>query len=394
MDNLTHFARAVRREPVERLMTYDYLDSTAILKVYGDYDERRSYTFEELVVLNARAWNRIGVDVTRSVHDPVNHWMAGKITNWVRFFGADPSKWEVKQGGDSAWIAKRPFNTLSELEKNMPHKPDFEEVRSWFQPHFKFIQDVYAEHDVAYIGCVEGPITDAYTFMDMELFSLAIYDAPELVSHVMDCTGLFSSYIARAFAEISRVPLMFMGEDIAGNTGPIFNPGFVRREGLPRWRWIIDPIHEAGMKFLFHTDGRYGVFLPLIFNELGADGLNPIERNGCNDIFEIHDAYPDKFLFGNVCCMHTLPHGSLADVEDETLELIQKIGPDRGIFIGSSSEVHEHVPVENAAMMYQTVHEYGQFPIDLDRVSARREAILQSGDLKLRILEQDREKCE
>jgi hypothetical protein len=200
----------------------------------------------------------------------------------------------------------------------------------------------------------------------------------------MDCTGLFSAYIARAFAEITRVPLMFMGEDIAGNTGPIFNPRFVRREGLPRWRWIIDPIHEAGMKFLFHTDGRYGEFLPLIFNELGADGLNPIERNGCNDIFEIHTAYPDKFLFGNVCCMNTLPHGSLADVEDETLELIQKIGPDGGIFIGSSSEVHEHVPVENAAMMYRTVHEYGQFPIDLERVSVRRQAILDSGDLKLR----------
>ena len=91
-----------------------------------------------------------------------------------------------------------------------------------------------------------------------------------------------------------------------------------------------DAAVEAGMKFLFHTDGRYGNFLPLIFDELGAEGLNPIERNGCNDIFEIRRRYPNKLLFGNVCCIHTLPHGSLGDVEDETLELIEKIGPQGG----------------------------------------------------------------
>ena len=65
--------------------------------------------------------------------------------------------------------------------------------------------------------------------------------------------------------------------------------------------------------------------------------------------------------------MHTLPHGSLGDVEDETLELIEKIGPQAGIFIGSSSEVHDAVPVENAVMMYQTVLAYGTFPIDVER---------------------------
>jgi hypothetical protein len=220
--------------------------------------------------------------------------------------------------------------------------------------------------------------------MDMELFVQAMFDAPELLAHVMDCTGKFSAYIAQAYAEVSQAPLLFMGEDISGTTGPIFNPKFVAKEGLPRWRWISDPIHDKGMKFLFHTDGRYGKFLPLIFNEFGAEGLNPIERNGCNDIFEIRAAYPDRLLFGNVCCIQTLPHGTLGDVEDETLELVEKIGPQGGIFIGSSSEVHDAVPVENAVMMYQTVHEYGNYPIDIDIIRARRAELRSSGALKLR----------
>ena len=384
MNNLERFKQALDWRPIDRLLTYDYLDNRQILIEHGGYDASRAYTYEELIEVNARAWKNIGVDATRSVYDPVNHWMGGKITNWIRFFGVNPDEWGVSQAGDTAWISKRPFKTLAELEKHMPQKPRYEDVRDWYQPVIRQTQQALAEHDIVFIGAVEGPLTDAYTFMDMELFALAIYDAPELLAHIMDCTGLFSAYIARAYAEVSQVPLLFMGEDIAGTTGPIFSPKFVRAQGLPRWKWISDPIKEKGMKFLYHTDGRYGKFLPLIFDDLGADGLNPIERNQCNDIFEIRRQYPHKLLFGNVCCIHTLPHGSLGDVEDETLELIEKIGPQAGIFIGSSSEVHDAVPVNNAVKMYQTVHEYGTFPIDLERIQARRMELRSSGELKLR----------
>jgi len=362
MNNLERFIKAIHWEPTDRILTYDFLDNRHILTQYGNYDENREYSFEELMAINGTAWQRLGVDVTRFVYD----------------------HWGVSQSGGTAWISKRPFKTLKELEKHMPNLPVYEEVREWYQPSIRQMQQVLGEYDVVMIGAVEGPITDAYSYMDMELFAEGIYDAPELVAHIMDCTGLFSAHIARAYAEVTQAPLLFMGEDIAGSTGPIFNPKFVRKEGLPRWKWITGPIKAKGYKFLYHTDGRYGNFLPLIFEDLGADGINPIERNGCNDIFAIREAYPDKLLFGNVCCIHTLPHGSPGDVEDETLELIEKIGPQGGIFIGSSSEVHDAVPVENAAKMYATVHEYGAYPIDIDRIRARREELKKGNQLKLR----------
>lgn len=384
MSNLERFKKALDWEPIDRLLTYDFLDNKQILVTHGGYDETREYNFEELIEINGKAWKSIGVDITRFVYDPSSHWMGTKIDNWIRFFEVNPDDWAIQQSGETAWISKRPFSTLHELEKNMPNKPNYEEVREWYQPNFKHMQAALGSHDVVLIGAVEGPITDAYSYMDMELFSEAIYEAPELLSHIMDCTGLFSAYVAKAYAEITEVPLLFMGEDISGSMGPIFNPKFVEKEGLSRWRWISEPINEKEYKFLFHTDGRYGNFLKLIFDEFGADGLNPIERNNCNDIFEIRREYPDKMLFGNVCCVSTLPYGTIGDVEDETLELIEKIGPQGGIFIGSSSEVHEAVPVKNAEEMYHTVHEYGTFPIDIDRIQARRTELRQTNLLKLR----------
>jgi hypothetical protein len=384
MNNLERFKKAINWEPVDRILTYDFVDSGPLIEQLGGYQPGRSYAWKDVMEMNALTWKNAGLDVTRYIYDPASHWMGGKIGNWIRFFHVDPGQWRVDQMGGTAWISKRPFSTLSELEKHMPEKPVFEEVREWYAPVIKEMQEVMSEHDIIFIGAVEGPFTDAYSYMDMELFCLGLYEAPELVAHIMDCCGLFSAYIARTYAEVSQVPLLFMGEDIATTTGPIFNPSKVRKEGLPRWRWIADPIHEAGMKFLFHTDGRYGDFLPLIFDELGADGLNPIERNGCNDIFEISKRYPNKLLFGNVCCAQTLQHGTPGDVEDETLELIEKIGPRGGIFIGSSSEVHDLVPVVNTVTMYRTVHEFGHYPIDIDRIRARRTALRRKGLLELR----------
>ena len=275
MNNLERFKKAIHWEPIDRIMTYDLLDNQNILIEYGGYDPSRPYSFEELVEVNARACKNIGVDVTRVIYDPVEHWMGGKIVNWIRFFGVNPDNWEVSQAGGTAWISRRPFRTLAELEKHMPQMPRYEEVRDWYQPVIRQIQQALRQHDIVYIGAIEGPITDAYTYTDMQLFIEAIYDAPELISHIMDCTGMFSAHIARAYSEVTEVPLLFMGEDIAGTRGPIFNPEFVRKEGLPRWKWITAPLREKGIKFLYHTDGKVAKFLPVALQGVGGRWPQP-----------------------------------------------------------------------------------------------------------------------
>ncbi len=385
MTNQERLLNALNWKPFDRILTWDFMDNVGVLEQYGGYERGKEYGWEEILEINVKAFKSIGLDMTRYIYDPANHWMGSKIVNWIRFFGVNPDNWRVEQAGDTAWIAQRPFKDLKGLEKNMPNPPKFTEVQEWYGPFIRDIKKVYDSYDLVFVGGVEGPVTDAYSYMDMELFALGIYDAPELISQIMDCTGKFSAYIAQVYAENASAPLLFMGEDICGSSGPIFSPEFIREKVLERWHWIMDPVKEKGHKFLFHTDGRYGAALPIILEELDADGLHPIERNGCNDIFEIRYRYPNKLLFGNVCCEVTLPHGNVFDVEDETLELIERMGPQGGIFIGSSSEVHDKVPPDNAAAMYRTVHEYGTYPIDIDRIRMRREEI--SGKLYTRKLE-------
>ncbi len=78
MKNLERFKKAIDWEPIDRILTYDLLDNREILIQHGGFDPSKDYNFEELIEINARAWKHIGVDVTRGVYDPINHWMGGK----------------------------------------------------------------------------------------------------------------------------------------------------------------------------------------------------------------------------------------------------------------------------------------------------------------------------
>ncbi|MCC6123901.1 MAG: hypothetical protein IT426_02985 [Pirellulales bacterium] len=375
MTNYERLCRTLQGESVDRLMTWDYIDNEAILARCGGYDPSKQYTFEELFAVNSRAIKSIGLDMTRGIYNPALPWLNVKVANWARFLGVDPRGWQVSQSGGTGWISKRPFSDLRGLEKHLPRPPIYEEVSDWFKPLISQVKEMADKHDIAWVQGVEGPLSDSYIFTDMELFLTAATDAPELIRHIIECMTQFSTCIARIYTECATSPLFFMGEDICHRTGPIVSPVWLRANALPQWRRIMAPIRARGFKFIFHTDGRYGPALPLILGELDADGLHPIERNGCNDIFEIREKYPHKFLFGNVCCSVTLPQGNPFDVEDETLELIERLGPRARCFIGSSSEVHNLVPLENAATMYRTVHEYGTYPLNVDRIQKRRRAI-------------------
>jgi uroporphyrinogen-III decarboxylase len=355
MTNLERFELTINWKIPDRLMTYDLVDHRELFETYGGTGD--------LIERNARMASKIGLDATRGIYDPDHHWMWGKIQNWIRFFGVDPSSWEVTEAGGTAWISKRPFHDLKSLERNMPGMPKKSEIEEWFKSVIKHIKEVYDSFDVVFVGAVEGPLTDSFTYTDMSLFCEAIYEAPELVDRLVEVCGTFSQYIAEVYAENPSSPLMFMGEDVSGSSGLIFSPQFIRQKALPIWRKIAQPIRDKGLKFLYHTDGKAEKILPIVVNEFGADGFNPIERNGCNDIFEIREKYPHTLLFGNVCCEVTLPFGTLQEVENETLELVERIGPQGGILIGSSSEVHDSIPVENVLRMYQTVQKYGHYPI-------------------------------
>jgi len=154
-----------------------------------------------------------------------------------------------------------------------------------------------------------------------------------------------------------------IGEDIAYKDRLIFSPRWLRRVFLPTLALLVEPLREAGVKVIFHSDGY---LMPILDDllEVGIAGLNPIEPLAGMDIGYLKRRYGGRLiLVGNVDCSRTLPLGTVEDVRRAVRECVLAASRGGGHFIGSSSEITPAVPLENVLAFFEACREFGRYPI-------------------------------
>jgi len=353
------FKKTVNFEFPEVIVTYDLVDNNQILQMYGGKSS-------DLVERNAQMCHRIGLDSTRYIHNPDLPWVHSKLEAWKRFFGINPEGWEVKDSGKTAWISRRPFSDFQGLEKHMPKVPKKEEVSEWWIPYVSHITEVFQEYDLVFVTAVEGPLTECYMYAGHELYFKALYKARDLALELLEIFTQWGEVIAELHAKHPTSPVFFLNDDVCGVNGPFVSPVFLEEVMVERWNRIYAPARKAGLKCIFHTDGNAHPIMKMLVEKVKIDGFNPIDKNAGMDIRRLRREFPRLLLFGGVDCVHTLPTGTVQDVERETKELLRDIAPTGGFFLGSSSEVGPEVPPENALAMYRTAKRHGRYPIDIE----------------------------
>lgn len=89
--------------------------------------------------------------------------------------------------------------------------------------------------------------------------------------------------------------------------------------------------------------------------DAGIDGLNPIEVMADMDVGEIHRRYPNLFMAGGIGASQLLPFGSPTEVKDAVKRTLD--AAEGRIMIGSTTELHNDVPLENFLAMREAVLE-------------------------------------
>ncbi|HIC88869.1 MAG TPA: hypothetical protein EYP04_05660 [Anaerolineae bacterium] len=126
----------------------------------------------------------------------------------------------------------------------------------------------------------------------------------------------------------------------------------MRQEFIPRLKRLNDAWHEHGIKCLFHSDGNLMEILPDLV-EAGIDGLNPVETGAGMDLGEIKQLYGDLiFLAGGIDVSQLMPFGTLEEVREACQAAIAAAGP-TGYFMGSTTELHNSIPLENILAMIE-----------------------------------------
>jgi len=203
-------------------------------------------------------------------------------------------------------------------------------------------------------GATPG-LVGLYSEVGLEQFSYYLADCPETIVGRLERNTVKGIRMIERRPHDACPPAVFLGDDMAFKGGTICSPAWMRREYFPRLKRIIAAWHKRGTKVLFHSDGN---LMPVLDDlvEAGADGLNPIEVTAGMDIAEIHRRHPHLFMAGGIDVSQLLPFGTPQEIRDATVRALDDAGG--RLMPGSTTELHDVVPLENFLAMHQAVLDY------------------------------------
>ena len=198
--------------------------------------------------------------------------------------------------------------------------------------------------------------------MGLDNMLMNLLAEPEVVVEVMEKVLRCNMRIVQR-AICAGAEVIVLGDDYAGNSGPMMSPELFRMFILPPLKRMIAMIHDEGALCVKHSDGD---LYPLLDDIVSAcpDGINPIEPVAGMELKKVKQLVGHKVcITGNIDCAHLLPHGTPAEVREAVRQAIVDAAPGGGFILMSSNSIHSSCKPENFVAMVRACHELGQYPL-------------------------------
>jgi uroporphyrinogen decarboxylase len=185
---------------------------------------------------------------------------------------------------------------------------------------------------------------------------------PEMVHYCLDkLFDLAYEDSRRTYEAIpGQVIISYVAEDMGGQQGLMFSPAHIHEFLIPRMKRIIDLTHEAGAFVFHHNDGNCRDIIPDMI-EAGIDVLNPIQWRAKGMAREgLKQDFGDQIIFhGAMDNQHTLPFGTVDEVQQEVVDNLHILGEGGGYILAPCHRIQSVGPAENVVAMYETGYEHG-----------------------------------
>lgn len=197
------------------------------------------------------------------------------------------------------------------------------------------------------------------TFMDMA----SDLEMLELVAErIVAWMEVFWAEYMQAIGDLVQV--VQTGDDLGGQTGPLFSPDVYKKIFKPREKRVIDVIRKhSDAKVYFHSCGAIREFIPDLI-EIGVEVLNPVQVGAADMGSEMlkKDFGKDiSFWGGGADPVKVMAKGSPDDVRDEVKRRIDDLAPGGGMVFASIHNIQADVPPENVTAFFETALEYGKY---------------------------------
>jgi len=279
------------------------------LEYHADYLAKRTALERNDPKLQRHARDQLEFDFLWSTNDGLVDWAkAGRTTDMGHAsYAAD--------GSDQHESAESPFKTMEEVWA-------FDAVKEYGLPDMDEQVRVYERQTQQSRQAFPNQLTTGGYYKTIVSGAIASFGWDMLLMAATDrdrMEPVFEGFFRRtlfhmeAWAKTS-VEVVIQHDDFVWTSGAFMNPDIYRKVIIPRYRDLWKPVHEAGKKVLFCSDGNFTDFAVDVA-EAGADGFI---FEPCMDFGHMVD------MFGRTHCLV----GSHVDCRDLTFGKWDKVQAD------------------------------------------------------------------
>jgi len=199
-----------------------------------------------------------------------------------------------------------------------------------------------------------------YMGMSQALISLQLEDDAALtfIDRLLDFQ---LKHLERMLEKVgNRVQLVWMGEDLGTQIGPMISMKLFEKVVLPRHIKFFDAAKAYNLPVMLHTCGSSSwAYEKYIQAGLKAvDTLQPEAKNMSPRYLK--DTFGGRLVFhGCISTKGALVNGSVTNVEREVKDTLEIMMPGGGYCLAPTHRLQDNTNVENAVAMYKFAHQYG-----------------------------------
>ena len=198
----------------------------------------------------------------------------------------------------------------------------------------------------------------------LEQWFVDTIEQPEFCEALLDKTlEYWMGYYKCFMAEIGDLAdVIMVGDDLAGQSGPLFSGVFYRNVVKPRQKKLVQYIKSlTKAKIWYHTCGSCTSLLPEL-KDNGVDIVNPVQISADNmDPVRLKKDFGDKLVFWGGACdsQHILPFATPEKVREDVRKNLEAFKPDGGYVFNNVHNIQAGVPAQNIVALYDAAYEFG-----------------------------------
>ncbi|WP_455620418.1 uroporphyrinogen decarboxylase family protein [Eisenbergiella sp.] len=202
-----------------------------------------------------------------------------------------------------------------------------------------------------YVTCISGLIE----LFGWEMLLLAAGTDPRAFGEM---TNRYCNWILQYFEALadSSAPVVMVHDDIVWTSGAFIHPNWYRNYVFPNYKKLFTPLHDAGKKILFTSDGTFTQFI----DDIASCGVTGFVMEPTTDMAYIAEKYGRTHAFVGNVDTRILLYGTKQDIEEEVKRCV-RIGKNcPGFFMAVGNHIPSNTPVENALWYNEFYEKYSR----------------------------------